>query len=131
MASFPALWIGMRRWREYRGSLLSIQWDDASRVFDWGPAFVRLPPGFTHRQFQGIDTMVGRFVSSDGRTVIRYDKGCANFFLSGETPEEFAAIEAISRSFQPRNRLPAFVMPLLPGPIRRDCRHRPPDFGLF
>jgi hypothetical protein len=47
----------------------------ASDRIDLGVGTVELPKGFTHKRGQGIDSLVGRFMSSDGAVVINYDIG--------------------------------------------------------
>ncbi len=156
--------IGIKRWRQQRDFDLAVRWAPETGLFDWGPASVRLPPGFTHQRLQGCDTLVGEIISRDGRVVIGYDigelagehggigrftesprdgsrvrvsrsgegawfpdNGCARFYLARESREGLSAIQAIAASFQPRNRLPAWLTPLLPEFIRKDCRYRLPD----
>lgn len=156
---------GLRQWREFRESGLTIRWDEESGLFDWGSASVRLPSGFLHRRLQGCDTLMGEFISPGGRVIVNYDigelagehggigafaevlrggsrvrlsrsgegasfpdNGCARFSLNDESPEGLAAIHAIAASFQPRNRLPDWLVPLLPEAIRKDCRYRFPGF---
>ena len=50
-------------------------WRSESSVFDWGSGEVRLPAGFVHQRGQGIDTIVGRFTSPDGKVQVEYDIG--------------------------------------------------------
>lgn len=66
---------GLRQWREWRESGLTIRWDEKSGLFDWGPASVRLPSGFLHRRLQGCDTLMGEFISPGGRVIVNYDIG--------------------------------------------------------
>lgn len=51
------------------------EWNLEARIFDWGSGQVRIPPGFRYEKLSGIDTLMGRFISEDGRVIIEHDIG--------------------------------------------------------
>lgn len=54
---------------------LRVTLGEADGLFSWGPAAVRFPLGFRYKKEHGMDTLIGRFRSPDGLTVIRHDIG--------------------------------------------------------
>ena len=59
------------------------------------------------------------------------DNGCANFYAdSADGDDAPSIIERIATSFRPHGAIPSWIRPILPEPLRRDCRYRWrfPDF---
>lgn len=52
------------------------------------------------------------------------DSGCAIFYASSSNGDAAEAIGFLTRSFQPRGRLPGWTLPLLPEVLRTGCRIR-------
>lgn len=51
------------------------------------------------------------------------DSGCAKFYLELTSTEDAEIVEHIAKSFRPRDRKPAWLLPLLPELLRSDCRY--------
>lgn len=66
---------GIARLKRETDAGINRSWNAGTSTFDWGRGEVSLPPGYSHESRTGIDTIVGRFISADGRIVIKYDIG--------------------------------------------------------
>jgi hypothetical protein len=66
---------GLHRYRQHLDDDIEASWNPASRLFDWGPGAVTMPERFTYEKQQGIDSLVGKFVSDDGKFTIEFDIG--------------------------------------------------------
>ena len=75
-----------------------MSWDPESRVFDWGRGRVTLPEGFEYQRLRGIDTLIGRFVTRDGRITIGHDIG----ELSSEHGSGMGGREVVVKGFRVR-----------------------------
>jgi hypothetical protein len=51
------------------------EWNPETGVFNWRKGEVKIAPGFRAERITGIDTLMGQFVSADGRVTITYDIG--------------------------------------------------------
>lgn len=70
-----ALFVMYRSYRNQYDDNIHLAWNPQSHVFSWGPGSVRIPSGFEHQPAHGIDTLVGDFISTERKLVIRYDIG--------------------------------------------------------
>lgn len=52
------------------------------------------------------------------------DSGCANFVVESQSGPASRIVNHINAKFKPRTRIPGWFVPLLPEPIRSDCRYR-------
>jgi hypothetical protein len=59
----------------YNDSRLRSEWNWETRIFNWGSGEIKVPDGFTYERRQGLDTHIGRIVSSDQSLDIHYDIG--------------------------------------------------------
>lgn len=80
---------------------------------------------------EGSRVRVALGIRSDSQDGVTYysqvsfpDNGCAHFYMDSPREEDAATIEFIARSFRPKGWTPAWLRPLLPEMLRRDCRYR-------
>jgi hypothetical protein len=67
--------VAYAKFHGHQDDRLHVVWTRTTGVFSWGPGAVRVPPGFSYEKLHGIDTLMGRFISEDGRLVLEYDIG--------------------------------------------------------
>ncbi len=66
--------------RQVTEPVIALAWRPGQRTISWGSGEVTIPPNFHYEKESGIDSVVGKFISPDGKTIISYDIG----WLTGE-----------------------------------------------